>query len=64
MTKTSVPKWYTPEEAAEILRVSSRTVYTYIANGKLKSTKPAGRQMILETDLRAFICGETVAAES
>lgn len=64
MTETSVPKWYTPEEAAEILRVSARTVYTYIADGKLRASKPAGRRMILETDLRAFMCGETVIAES
>ena len=49
---------YTPEEAAAILKVTVRTIYTYITTDKLKARKPAGRWLILKEDLDRFIKGE------
>lgn len=57
MNETTATRWVSPEEAATALRVTLRTVYTYIGTGKLKSSKPAGRRMILEEDLEAFMRG-------
>jgi len=48
-------KLYLPEEAAEQLRVSTRTIFEWLRTGKLKGVK-AGRQWrIREPDLEAFL---------
>ncbi|MBI2123812.1 MAG: helix-turn-helix domain-containing protein [Candidatus Wildermuthbacteria bacterium] len=47
-------KLLTIEEAAEILRVSTRTVIRYIQSGKLKASK-IGVWRIKEMDLNEFL---------
>lgn len=45
----------TIQEAADFLRVSYRTMYRYLKEGKLPYTKPAGRVFIQEKDLIDFV---------
>ncbi|OGG47015.1 hypothetical protein A2671_00535 [Candidatus Kaiserbacteria bacterium RIFCSPHIGHO2_01_FULL_49_13] len=47
-------KFLTLREAAKYLRVSERSLYRYISNGRLKATK-VGYWRISESDLEAFI---------
>lgn len=53
---------YTPEEVAAILKVSVRTVYTLLKEGKLRGRKigsgKPGRWRVLDEDLKAFVRGE------
>lgn len=51
---TKIDKLFTIEEAAKILRVSSRSVNRYIEFGKLKASK-IGRWRITEVDLQKFL---------
>lgn len=37
--KNTTPRTYTPEELAEILQVTKRTVYSYIKAGKIRAIK-------------------------
>ena len=46
---------YTPEEVAEILKVTRRTVYNYIKNGDLKAVKMGKYLRISGTNLQDFI---------
>ena len=46
---------YTPEEVAEILKVTRRTVYNYIKNGDLKAVKMGKYLRISRTNLKDFI---------
>lgn len=48
-------KTYTPEDAAEALRCTPRTIYKYLRKGYMPGTKIGGRWKILEEDLRTFI---------
>ncbi len=49
-------KTYTPEDIAEILHVSRRTVYRYLKDGRLSASQPSGKLWrITEDDLRAFL---------
>ena len=50
-------KTYTPEDAAEALRCTPRSVYNYLRKGKMPGRKIGGRWKILEEDLREFIRG-------
>lgn len=47
-------KLLTLKEAAKYLRVSERSLYRYISDGRLKATK-VGYWRISEGDLQAFI---------
>lgn len=47
-------KFLTLREAAKYLRVSERSLYRYISDGRLKATK-VGYWRISESDLQAFI---------
>jgi excisionase family DNA binding protein len=47
-------KFYTPQEIAELLKVSKRTVYRYLHTGKLKASK-FGHWRISKEDLDKFI---------
>jgi len=47
-------KFLTLREAAKYLRVSERSLYRYISDGRLKATK-VGYWRISENDLQAFI---------
>lgn len=48
---------YTLEEAAKHLKVTSRTLYTYIYNGKLKALKIGKEWRIKESALIEFMDG-------
>ena len=43
---------YTPEEVADILKLSRRTIYTYIKEGKLQAFKIGKRWRINEEALK------------
>ena len=53
-------EYYTADEAAEILRVSKRTLYRYIQSGRLQGVKPPnGRQWLFtREDIAAFLFGD------
>ena len=48
-------KVYTTEEAADILKVTKRTLYTYIKAGSLQATKIGKYWRIPEDNLKAFL---------
>lgn len=52
----TIERLYTPEEAAEVLRVKVRTIMEWLRQGRLKGVK-VGRKLwrVKESDLRAFI---------
>jgi excisionase family DNA binding protein len=53
---TTIERLYTPEEAAEALRVKLRTVMEWLRQGRLKGVKVGGKLWrIRESDLTAFI---------
>lgn len=54
MSNRSTEKLLTIEEAAEILRVSTRSVIRYIEAGRLKASK-LGVWRIKQSDLDAFL---------
>ena len=51
---------YTPEEVAELLKVTRRAVYKYLAEGRLHAAKLSDRAWrITEDDIRAFLAANT-----
>lgn len=48
-------KLYTPEEVAEFLSFSKKTVQNYISNGRIKSVKVFGANRVRESDLLDLI---------
>jgi len=52
-------KMYTLKDLALQLKVTERTMHTYIKNGKLKGQKIGGRWQISESNLHKFLNGET-----
>ena len=46
---------YTLEEVADILKLSKRTVYTYVHEGKLPASKIGAYWRITEEQLREFL---------
>ena len=57
-------KVYTPEEAAGILRVTRRTLYSYLASGTLRSAKIGRIWRITRRDLEAFLAAGRASADS
>jgi len=53
-----VPKIYTSQEVAEILRVHEMTIRRYIKMGKIRPINTDGAIRISETELKRFINGE------
>ncbi len=49
-----IEKLYNLKETAKLLRVSERSVFRYIHNGKLRATK-IGYWRISENDLKKFL---------
>lgn len=50
------PRWITTAEAAQIARVSVRTIRRWISVGYIRASKPAGGRVLIDRDsLRAFI---------
>ena len=52
-------KLYTLKDLAKMLKVTERTMHSYIKGGKLKGQKIAGRWQISERNLQAFLNGDT-----
>lgn len=50
-------KIYTMQEVADILKVTRRTVYTYVYNHKLKANKIGKEWRVSHEDLQDFIKG-------
>ncbi len=50
----------TVPEVAKILGVSERTVRTYIADGKLRTSMIAGRRYITRENIAALVQGEYI----
>jgi excisionase family DNA binding protein len=55
--KTNIPRFYTINDVAGILQVSSRTVRRRIEHGDLKSHKLEGLVRISHDDLQAYLAG-------
>lgn len=54
----TLPFYYTVAEAADILKVTPRTIYRYIDNGKLEATKTLGGEWrITQEAITSFIDG-------
>jgi len=53
-------KYYTTQETAKILRISLKTVFNYIEQGKLKpvkigGTKKTGKNLIPESEIQKLL---------
>lgn len=48
-------KLYTMDEVADILKVTKRTLYTYVKSGKLHAVKIGKYWRVSEENLQAFI---------
>ncbi len=55
---------YTPEEVAGILRVSRRTLYSYLSNGSSRSAKIGSIWRITRQDIDGFLVAGTASADS
>ena len=51
-------KIYSMREVSEILKVTERTLYNYIKEGRVKVQKIGGKWIITEENLRKFIKAE------
>lgn len=50
---------YTPEEIADCLKVTRRSVYEWLKHGRLKGLRAGQYWRVAESDLLAFLEGET-----
>lgn len=58
---SEIPKTYTPAQAADLLGVTRRSLYSYLSSGKLAGIKTAAGQWRITHDaLLAFMGLETV----
>ena len=46
---------YTVKQVAELLNITTRTIYTHLRSGKLKSIKYKGQYVVNKKDLLEFI---------
>ena len=51
-------KLYTLKQISELLKVTQRTLLTYLKEGKLKGQKIGGKWIISEENLHKFINGD------
>ncbi len=51
-------RYYRPEEIAELLRVSRRTIYSYMKQGKLHAVKIGQYWHISQENLDSFLQGD------
>lgn len=51
-------KFYGIREIATGLKITERTVYSYVKDGKLKAVKIGGKWQVAEENLKAFLKGE------
>lgn len=48
-------KYYTPQEVADTLKITRRTVYTYIKKNQIKAAKVGRKWLIAESALNELI---------
>lgn len=53
----TLPVFLTPEQVAEKLQVTTRSVYNWLRSGKLKGLRAGGSWRVTEDDLMAFLTG-------
>lgn len=54
----NAPRWLTRSEAADVARVSVRTIRRWISYGYIVASRPAGGRVLVDREsLRAFIEG-------
>lgn len=51
-------KAYSIEEVSQILKVTRRTLYNYLKDGRLRATKIGKEWRVRHQDLEAFLTGE------
>lgn len=51
----ALDKLYTVEETAQALRLSVRTVYQWVYDGKLKASKVGSKWLITEAEIKKVI---------
>jgi excisionase family DNA binding protein len=56
--------YYTPEEIAERLKVTRRSVYTWLLSGQLRGLRAGDKWRVAEPDLTAFLEGDRPAPGS
>lgn len=57
-------KVYTLDEVADILKVTKRTLYTYVKEGKLSAVKMGRYWRVTQDSLQAFISTGTPVADA
>ena len=57
-------KVYTLDEVADILKVTRRTLYTYVRDGKLKAVKMGKYWRVSEEVLKTFVSTGTPVADA
>lgn len=55
---------YTPEEAAKLLKVTRRTMYSYLRGGAIRSAKLGRVWRIARQDIEAFLASGREAADA
>lgn len=53
-----IPVLYTPEEAAQKLKVTRRSIYAWLRSGRLRGLRAGDQWRIAEDDLMAFLRGQ------
>jgi len=51
-------KYYTPEEVANLIKVSRKTIYNWIQEGRLKAVKIGHFWRVSESELNRLLKGE------
>lgn len=51
-------KFYSTKEVAELLKVTERSVYNYIKDGKIKGKKIGGKWRVTEDNFKFYLTGE------
>jgi excisionase family DNA binding protein len=57
-------RFMTPVEAAAVLRVSIRTIYDWLADGRLQASKPGRHWLISEQNIQDCLDGKTLPKAS
>jgi hypothetical protein len=63
-TMSETLKTLTPEDIAQILHCTVRTVMTYLRTGRIQATQISRRWIVLEDDLRSFLSSYPKADKS
>jgi excisionase family DNA binding protein len=50
-----IPESYTPEQAAQLMRVKTSTIYAWISRGELQANKAGFSRSISKQQLKRFI---------